>query len=77
MTGTSGSLGRGGGDVHLGQSQSDAGGESMSEIVWHCVVTLLSFMCRYGDIWLIVRNLSVIIPITVHASLLRNSLFYV
>ena len=73
--GTGGSLGCGERDVHLGQSQPDAGWGSMSEIVWYWVVTSLSLMCTFGEILPVVGNLSVIIPNTVHASLLRNSLF--
>ena len=75
MAETGGSLGCGGGDMNLGQSQPGTGWGSMSKIVWHCVKTLLSLMCRSGDISPIMGNLSVIIPNTVHASLLRNSLF--
>ena len=71
---TGGPLGCGGGDLRLGQSQPDTGWGSMSEIMWHCVVTLLSLMCISGHISPIVWNLSVIIPNTVHASLLRNNL---
>ena len=42
-----------------------------------CGTTLLSLMCTSKDISPIVENLSVIIPNTVHAALLRNSLFNV
>ena len=70
-----GSLGHSGEDVYLRQSQPDAGWGLMSEIVWHCVVTLLSLMCRSVETSPIVGNLSAIIPNIMHTSLLRNSLF--